>query len=358
MQRVAVVMIARDDARHIERALRGVRHAVDDLVVLDLGSRDDTIARARRWGAGVVSATWSDDPSDVWNRALSAANADWHVILEPHEWLDKGAEAIAALRDVVPDAVGLVEVAPGAAGRGRDASDWQPRALPGSVRYAGRYRPEPLFPGRRTWRIPAVIARDDNLVFGWSHDRDLVGAAVRQALAVQPDDPRLLAELGRWQRAEGDPSGAAGSFARAADLVGADVLDRHGYVVETLDALRAARRFTDALALVDAETRRWGHSADYAYVVGDLFFEMLLVDRHKAGTLGPLAEACWRRALAMGDRPELPGALTGRGSFLAAQALGILHATLHHPEEARHWWEKADELRLAAPHAARPRLLG
>lgn len=358
MLRVAVVMITRDSSRHVERALEVVREVVDEMVVLDLDSRDDTVERAERAGARVVRADWVDDPSVLWNRALSTANADWHVVIEPHEWLDAGLPTLRALREVDPDSVGLVEVVPGASARGQDVASLQARILPGHVRYAGRFRPEPVYPGMRTWRTDVVLASDDAALFGWSHDRGLVGSAVRQALAVQPDDPRLLAELGRWQRAEGDPSGAAGSFARAADLVGVEILDRHAYVVEALDALRAARRFTDALALVDAEIAHWEQSADFAYVVGDLFFEMLLVDRSKATSLAPLAEAAWRRALALGDRPDLPGTLTGRGSFLAAQSLGVMHAALDHDEEAQHWWGKANELRMAAPYAARPRLLG
>ena len=47
-----------------------------------------------------------------------------------------------------------------------------------------------------------------------------------------------------------------------------------------------------------------------------------------------------------------------RGSFLAAQSLGVLHLTLGHPEESAHWFEKANELRMSAPYAAKPRLLG
>lgn len=45
---VAVVMVARDDARVIERALLSAKPYVDELVVLDLGSVDDTVERAQR----------------------------------------------------------------------------------------------------------------------------------------------------------------------------------------------------------------------------------------------------------------------------------------------------------------------
>lgn len=358
MNRVVLVMITRDDSRHVDRALRSATPFVDEALVLDLGSNDDTAERAEAGGARVVSATWADDPSLVWNHALALAGGDWHVVLEPHEWIDAGGVALRELRVLAPDVVGLVEVVPGASARGLDAPSLQARLLPSFVRFAGRFRPEPVYPGARTWRSPVIMASDDAQPSLWSQDRELLGAAVSQALAVQPDDPRLLAEYGRWQRAEGDPSAAAGTFARAADVVGPEVLERHAYVVETLDALRAARRFHDAIALVDAEKANWADSPDFSFVVGDLFFEMILTEPALGPQLAPLVESCWRRCMSMGDRPDLPGSLTGRGSFLAAQSLGVLHLTMGHREESAHWFGKADDLRTAVPFAAKPRLLG
>lgn len=358
MYRVALVMITRDDARHVERALASAQPHVDEMVVLDLGSNDETVQRAEALGARVEHFTWSEDPSVLWNRALSATDAAWNVILEPHEWIDEGRAALSELRQIGPDSVGLVEVVPGAAARGTDAPSLQPRILPAGVRYAGRYRCEPLYPGMRTWRTPLVMASDDAKVFGWSVHRDLVGGAVQQALSVEPNNPLLLAAYGRWQRAEGQPGGAADTFARAADAVGRSDPSRHLYVIETLDALRAAHRFGDALALVDAELPNQEASPDFSYLVGDLFLEMIIEDRHKAKSLAPMAEACWRKAMSIGDRPELEGALTGRGSFLAAQSMYVLHTIMGHPQEAEYWLEKAAQLREAAPYAPRPRLLG
>lgn len=55
---LSVIVITRDEAARIERCLRSVSFA-DEIVVLDSGSRDDTVAIARRCGARVaVSADW------------------------------------------------------------------------------------------------------------------------------------------------------------------------------------------------------------------------------------------------------------------------------------------------------------
>ncbi len=71
MSSLALVMIARDEARCIERCLRSAAARVDEMWVLDTGSVDDTPALARRCGAQVVSWPWRDDFAAARNAALA-----------------------------------------------------------------------------------------------------------------------------------------------------------------------------------------------------------------------------------------------------------------------------------------------
>jgi hypothetical protein len=51
----------------------------------------------------------------------------------------------------------------------------------------------------------------------------------------------------------------------------------------------------------------------------------------RAGELLPLIESAWQRCLAIGERPELEGAVAGRGSRLAAHNLVLLYEQLGQP---------------------------
>lgn len=95
--RISLCLIARDEAAFIDSCLKHARSAVDEIVVLDTGSRDDTVARARRRGARVVCDTWRDDFADARNRALAAATGDWVLVLDADEQLALGsAKALRA----------------------------------------------------------------------------------------------------------------------------------------------------------------------------------------------------------------------------------------------------------------------
>ena len=98
--RTCLVVIARDEAATITRLLDSVRPFVDELLVMDTGSSDDTVRLAEAAGARVARFEWIDDFSVARNAALDAAGADWHLVLDADEWLtgEGSGAALAALR--------------------------------------------------------------------------------------------------------------------------------------------------------------------------------------------------------------------------------------------------------------------
>jgi hypothetical protein len=62
----------------------------------------------------------------------------------------------------------------------------------------------------------------------------------------------------------------------------------------------------------------------------------------------PLIESAWQRAVTIGERPELPDSVQGRGSFLAAHNLAVLYDGLQRADQAQHWRERERTMRAAA----------
>jgi len=89
--RLSVVMIVRDEAAVIRRALDSVAWA-DEIVVLDSGSTDDTVAICRQYTDHVFETDWPGFGAQK-NRALSHARGTWVLSLDADEWL---SEALAA----------------------------------------------------------------------------------------------------------------------------------------------------------------------------------------------------------------------------------------------------------------------
>ena len=72
---LTVTIIALDAARVLSRCLESVRWA-DEILVLDSGSSDDTVAVARRFGARVIEQSWLGFGAQK-QKAVELASHDW-----------------------------------------------------------------------------------------------------------------------------------------------------------------------------------------------------------------------------------------------------------------------------------------
>jgi tetratricopeptide (TPR) repeat protein len=350
--RLALVMIARDEGRSIGRALDSARPHVDKMIVLDTGSLDDTREIARAAGAEVHDFVWVDDFAAARNAALAHSDADWNLVLDADEWIAGGAEALGP--DVLAAGAGgvLGEVRiksamdqPGAAGAGQS---WIARVLPRGAAYAGRIHEQPV-PDLPRVRLPLDIGHDGYLAENLARKGARNETLLMQELQAAPEDPYLWFQLAKEHQARGKTPQAALCFTEALRLAPADVAWRHALVVRALIALKANGQLADALALAEAEVARWLESPDFYFVVGDLYLEAASQDPDRAlAQFLPVAESAWKRCLEIGDRPDLDGAVAGRGGFMAAHNLAVFYETLGRAEPAARYRELADRLRGGA----------
>lgn len=101
MATISLCMIVRDEESLLPACLASVAGAVDEIVVVDTGSKDATIALARAAGARVFEQAWSDDFSAPRNRAIAECACDWVLVLDADERLTQGARE--ALRRAVAE---------------------------------------------------------------------------------------------------------------------------------------------------------------------------------------------------------------------------------------------------------------
>ncbi len=96
---LSLSMIVRNEAEQIGAALASVAGFVDEMVVLDTGSSDATVAIAERCGAKVAAMAWPGDFAPARNRALELVQGDWVLVLDADERLRP--QAWAPLRELI-----------------------------------------------------------------------------------------------------------------------------------------------------------------------------------------------------------------------------------------------------------------
>ena len=82
---ISLCMIMRDNEKTLSRCLNSIKEIVDEVIIVDTGSKDNSIHLARSWGCKVLQDPWKDDFSRPRNISLSHATKQWILIMDPDE---------------------------------------------------------------------------------------------------------------------------------------------------------------------------------------------------------------------------------------------------------------------------------
>ena len=348
MKTIALAMIARNEERCIERALRSAEPFVDRMLVLDTGSTDRTMEIARDCGAEVLERRWTDDFAAARNAVLSRSTADYNLVLDADEWIATGGEQLSRLRELRKPAVQLLKVRSVLRSDSTDIQsfNWMPRILPKGVRYRGRVHEQPHHRLPMT-RIDIVLGHDgytpQHLAAKRGRNRDLL----LKALADNPDDAYVLYQLGKDDDVYTGAAAAVEYYWRALELAHPQAPWRHDMIMRLLVCLPMIDQTDKALILAADEMPNWQHSADFHYLAAEMMLNHFQKNTSQGRELLPMIEHCLTMALKIGDTTDLSGALAGRGSYLAADKLWVFYQAQGRLEQAQFYATLRDELHKA-----------
>lgn len=101
MATVTACLIVRDEEDNLPGTLASLEPWVDEICVVDTGSKDATPDIARRHGVRLGEFTWCDDFSAARNASIALATSDWILVVDADEQID--ATSGPALRRAIAD---------------------------------------------------------------------------------------------------------------------------------------------------------------------------------------------------------------------------------------------------------------
>lgn len=100
--KISACYIVKNEAKKLAKSIKSLKNQVNEIVVVDTGSTDNTVNVARKLGARVYSFHWQEDFSKARNFALSKAKGDWLVLLDADEYFT--AKTVGNIRQVIRQA--------------------------------------------------------------------------------------------------------------------------------------------------------------------------------------------------------------------------------------------------------------
>lgn len=93
-------MIVKNEAASLSRCLKSVEGWVDEMVIVDTGSTDDTVSIAQSFGAKIYSYNWGNDFAAARNVGLQYVQSKWVLVLDADEVLNP---------EVIPQLQGILQ---------------------------------------------------------------------------------------------------------------------------------------------------------------------------------------------------------------------------------------------------------
>ncbi len=295
---ISLCMIVKDEEDTLGRCLESARGFVDEIVIVDTGSRDDTPAIAARYGARILHLPWRDDFSQARNESLKQAIGEWVLVLDADEELPP--ETAGSLRGLTccseAEAWTFTIISPCSSDRAG-----QRIKHPGLRMF--KNRDAYFFEGRLHEQIrPSILrANPDAAIMHANaeiiHNGYSMGIELRksktlrnisileQALAEKPDDPFPNYNLGLSYYALGELEKSSRYYEAARRLID----PRDGFAAALFRnysiCLEDLGNYEQALDLADEGLAYFPDYPDLYFIKGQLYCDLNMTEQAKANFL-------------------------------------------------------------------------
>ncbi|MBM7854299.1 glycosyltransferase involved in cell wall biosynthesis [Desulfohalotomaculum tongense] len=314
---ISLCMIVKNEEHCLKRCLNSVKDCVDEIIIVDTGSNDNTVNIAKQFGAKVFHYRWNDDFAAARNFSISNASGDWIFYLDADEELEPHCSQRFRTLANNPGVEGYYFVI-------NNLNDGNTSLRHINVRMF-RNKPEYRFEGRLHEQILNTIlaANEKNVVtnsgisiFHYGYLASEYAAKnkgernyriIKKMLAEHPDDPFHLYNMGNCLINLNDLTGATLHYGKALKNINLKATYAPSVFIAYISCLLQLGNWFEAARLIEICKTLYPDYVDIHFLEGEFYTRLGHLERGKL---------CYQQCLRLGEKyTGRYTTRTGSGSF-------------------------------------------
>lgn len=345
MHSVSLVMIVKNESKYLERCLRSAAPMVQEMVVVDTGSEDQTKDIALQLGAKVFDFEWTDDFAAARNYAISQAQSEWVMMLDADEYFPNDQTQILERfisSHTSGQTIGKINIVSRFMQDGAEQTVQAEvsRLFSRSLRFNGSIHEQ------LDSTLPRVSTGLELLHDGYfetnKSDRNI--RLLLKELSKKPNEPYLLFQLGKEYKGIDEWDQAEELFERGYAKGNEENLNYvNEAVVDFLYILLHNKRYDRSLQIIQENVDKLQNLADFFFVGGLIFMDAAIANSKQAGAYLQQLETFYLRCISLGFEggKEI---VKGTSSFLPAYNLALYYEMTGNIAKAKDFYEYSSEL--------------
>lgn len=332
-------MIVKNEEKYIQRCLNSVKGIVDEIVIVDTGSTDNTIGIVSKYpGVKLFHFNWCDDFSSARNHSIVKATGDYILVLDADEYLING-ERYDFERVMYEKSIGriLIESRFKKENQEYRSEAYVSRFFPKNVRYVGAIH-EQLESDRPRLKINAKVNHDGYYeVKKSSRNIPLLIKEVKK----KPNDPYTLFQLGKELRISERYRESFHFLERSYELVNNNSQYYGELVVELINSGKEYGE-NKIFNIISQNEQRLENLSDYHFAKGNFYMDYCIENPSQAENYIGKIESSFLNCISLEENSKIEY-LQGTGSFLATYNLGVFYEVIGNIEKALYYFESSSK---------------
>ena len=337
---IALTMIVKNESENLRECLEAAAPIVNQIIVVDTGSEDNTVDIAKSFEAEVFEFKWNDDFAEARNFALSKSGCDWNLILDADEVITNVTkEQLLEYARLKPSKVGRINIRSKFDDNGeiKYSNARVSRFAPRGVRFTGRIH-EQLdlsYP-----RFDTEISVEHSGYFKKDKPERNINMLLKE-LEDYPEDSYYIYQIAKSMFGAKRYREADEYFEKGLGIMTLDMPYSKDFLVSYIYNCIAGNMIEKVLYIEDILKNNFSDSADLNFAYGIFCMELAKMNPQKYMDYIMKIESSYLRCLEIGESKDT--ITEGNGSYFAAYNLGVFYEVTGNKDFAIRYYEISAE---------------